>query len=302
MRQTLRKSAFPLFLLLAACTSKPEPLVLGKAALPNLVREKDRVTEIRVNARIPGTEAWRIRLARDEKKLWNLVERSDAAGSDLADSALVAHLLENLSSLIAEEEAPSGSDSIFGMTPYRVEVQLAYDDKRTETLLFGDVTGGGNSIFFRREKESTTWIGRGALVLLFASFQSPDFFALKTPYLGSYSDLSEIALEKTFGPDAGKWSVKKKPGGSWPEVVDRILHERWERMTPKADVSSPDWRLRFTISGLPEQTLEIFFAPDGVYGRNPARTSQTMVLYPDFAAALRAFTQARFTPVKSSTK
>src|SRR5690606_23672919 len=90
-------SLIPFFALLAvgagtvACTSRPEPLAPTKPVLPKLVKEG--VSEIIVNARPPGTPAWRARLVRG-KSGWEVAERSDDPGErDLADAALVDHLL-----------------------------------------------------------------------------------------------------------------------------------------------------------------------------------------------------------------
>jgi hypothetical protein len=67
------------------------------------------------------------------------------------------------------------------------------------------------------------------------------------------------------------------------------------------DLDAADWRITVrTAAGV--ETLTIVFVLNDVYARNPARSNRALALYPEFAGALRAFTQARFTPLKSRTK
>lgn len=307
----------------SGCTSKPESPVIGHPVLPTLARDHQAVEEILLSARLPGSPAWRVRLTRGKSGGWKLSERSDFPGTtDIADAALADHLLELLSTFTTEEEAASSSESVTGLNPYQVEIRLR---SRTEskpkevTLQFGEPTSSGTTIYFRREGESKAWVGRGGLILLFASFQSPEFFAWKMPYLGASTAVSQIELEKTAAPDAGSWVFKRdfhtsiwaNPEGapthvSRPsEILERLLHQRIVKTLPAPPTDLPkvpDWRIRISANGLPTQTLEIFFAVDGIYARNLARSSEVMELYPEFAGTLRDFTHFRFTPLKSRTK
>jgi hypothetical protein len=338
---SFRKNAFPLLLYsslvigtpacLPMCAPALEPLVPGRPALVGLKAAVETVDEITVNAKLPSTPAWHVQLRREVvegKTRWVFAERSDRPEfRDLADDSFVDHFLETLSTFETEAEAPQGNDSIFGFTPHRIEVRLrrknAEGKSVEDTLLLGDTTGLSNAYFRRRANEKQTWIGRGAFVSFLLNLREPDSFAWKYPYFASHEQFLGLELEKTLAPNAGKWNFTRRferdektwIAGNRPVdrettiLLERLVRQRvlaWPEETggklPSDFPTVADWRIQAVLSESESETLEIFFALDRVYGRNPKRSSRVFELYPEFAGTLRALTQLRSTQARSGTK
>jgi hypothetical protein len=337
---TFPKNAFRLLLLslvastpacLPMCAPALEPLVPGRPVLVGLKAAVETADEITVSARLPSSPAWRVQLRREilgSRKRWVFAERSDRPEfRDLADDSFVDHFLETLSTFETEAEAPKGTNEIFGFTPYRLEVRIRR--KNTEgksvedNLLLGDTTGLSNAYFRRSPSETPTWIGRGAFVAFVGNLREPDSFAWKYPYSAAHDQFLGLELEKMLAPAAGKWGFTRRFEGdekNWivgsrpvdretAIVLERLIRQRvlaWPEETagklPSDFPSEPDWRIRANLADGESETLEIFFALDRVYGRNPKRSTRVFELYPEFAGTLRAFTQLRSTQARSGIK
>jgi hypothetical protein len=342
-----RKNAFPLLsltLLLASvsaclptCAPPLEPLAPGRPVLTGLKATVAEIEEISVQAKLPSSPAWQIRLRREERggrRRWVFAERSDRPGfQDLADDAFIDHFLETLSTFEAEEKAGEGTDEIFGLAPYRLDVRIRRKDADgkalEQTLLLGDATGLSNAYFRRRADEKETWVGRGAFVSFVGNLREPESFAWKHPYLASHEEVKALTLEKSAEPNAGKWIFNRrferdekvwsagakdgKPATDAKAVdrdtalmIERLLRQRilgWPDESPAPELlEKADWTIRLETAEPGEETLDVYFVLDRIYARNPKRTPRLMELYPEFAGTLRAFTQLRSTQVKSGTK
>lgn len=307
----------------SACTRKTLPPLASEApVLASIDGPKPAAIEsLEVSVRTPSDPAWRIRAEKRGSGEWELTYRSDEPTlRDRADARFISHFLELLSTFSAEQKADPGSDSTFGFSPYRVEIRVRAGDKES-ILLFGDPVS--SQIYFRRDvggkvgreakAEPDTWLGRGGLILFLGNLQNPGAFQYKSIFLEPYDAYERIELEKKEGADRGLW-VLNRVDGSWLNegrainaeqaiILEKLLRQRFIKLLPVPNLfpSTPDWTLRLFSQGKTE-TIAITFAPDQALAVNPARSSSAAELYPEFAGALRAFTQARFTSVKSGIK
>jgi hypothetical protein len=338
-----QKNVFPLLsltLLLASisaclptCAPPLEPLVPSRPVLTGLKATTADVEEIAIQAKLPSSPAWQIRLRREERggrRRWVFAERSDRPGfQDLVDDAFIDHFLETLSTFEAEEKAGEGTDEIFGLAPYRLDVRIlrkGADGKMLEqSLLLGDATGLSNAYFRRRASEKETWVGRGAFVSFVGNLREPESFAWKHPYLASHEEVTTLTLEKTSPPNEGKWIFNRRferdekvwsAGKNASDtkgvdrdtalMIERLLRQRifgWPDESPAPELlAKPDWTIRLETAAAGEENLDVFFVLDRIYARNPKRTPRLIELYPEFAGTLRAFTQFRSTQTKSGTK
>lgn len=264
-----------------------------------------KIDRLEISARFPGVEAWTAGLEKSADGVWRMA-------GDRADGKLVGHFLEVLETFATEAAGARGNDASFGLNPYRMEIRFT-SGGATKVLRLGDLTGTFG-IYFRAGEKGEPWIGRGALIAFLPTIESPEAFRLKAPFALSFDEVRTLTLEKTTNPGAGHWTFERR-GEAWisenrplaPEtsaILERIARQRLEKLGAPpvaADFSRPDWQITVR-SEKTEETLEIVFALGEVLGRNPARSDRSLVLYPEFAGALRAFTQARFTPVRSRTK
>lgn len=306
-----------------ACTRNPLPPLAAEApVLAAMGAPKPAAIEsIEVSMRTPSDPAWRIRAEKRGVENWELTYRSDEPTlRDRADARFIDHFLEVLSTFSAESKADAGSDSTFGFSPYRVEIRLRAGDQES-ILLFGDPVS--SQIYFRRElggkvgreskTEQDTWLGRGALILFLGNLQNPGAFQYKSIFLEPYEVYDRIELEKKQGADRGRW-ILERVDGSWLNqgrsingdqamIVEKLLRQRFIQLVsvPVDLPRIPDWTLRLSSKGQTE-TVAITFTPGHALAVNPARSKSAAELYPEFAGALRAFTQSRFTPDKSGTK
>lgn len=300
---------------LGGCTRAPDDvaLPLGRPVIEALgVPARGPFSRLEIAARPPGVTAWNARL---EKGLngWRIFSRSDRPGDpgDLADSKLVDHFLEIVGTFSTEATAGAGNDSIFGLNPYRLEIRI--DAPTGKTLQIGD-PAGTNGVYFRVGSTGTVGVGRGALIAFLPTLETPDSLVAKSPFFAPLEEIASIRLEKLEGAARGTWEFDRADDG-WRQgksplsadrnaLLDRVFRQRLVRVLPAGEspeLAHPDWRLTvFTARG--EETLALAFNLDQVLGRNPARSDRRLELYPEFAGALRAFTQARFTPRRSGTK
>jgi hypothetical protein len=306
----------------AGCTREmPEPdLTLGRPALGTAATSGNpALSRLEISARPPGTRAWNVRLERGINGTWRIESRSDLPGDpgDLADTKLVDHFLEILGTFNTEAPSGGGNDAVFGMNPPRMEIRLG-EPKGAKVIRLGETTGP-NGIYFRVGSDSTTtavktWIGRGALLAFLPILETPDSFVEKSPYFAPIETIQSVSLAKLEGKDRGSWEFNRD-GPRWfdgkvpldeakGELVERIFRQRLVHVLPameNPDLAHPDWKITVrTAEG--EETLTIAFLLNSVYARNAARSNRALELYPEIAGALRAFTQARFTPRKSGTK
>lgn len=310
--------------LVSGCTEKNATVRLpfGKpvlassgAPLPASIRQ------LEISARPPSVTGWHVRLAKGDDGKWRITRRSDEAGADptseLADGKLIRHFVETLGTFITEGEAGRGNGASFGLNPYRTEVRFGAEEA-DRVLRLGD-PWEMNGIYFRLgEAETSTWTGRGALIAFLPTLDTPDAFRLKTPY-ASEDEIESLALEKLTEPGRGTWSFVRS-GRGWREGdrelseestarVERIFRQRVLRIRARTEgrdgeiplPAVPDWRITYRFHAGAE-TLSIFYQLDEVVGTNPARTGALIELYPEFAGALRSFTQSRFTSRRSGTK
>ncbi len=313
------------------------PLTPGKPLLASMgAPTRAEITRIQVSVRFPSVTPWQAEIFRspgaEGGTQWR-VRRSDRPGAEeSADDLLVAHFLETLESVVVEGEAGKGTDETFGFKPHRIEVRLEKTDALKPTpptlLRFGDPVGG-HSLFFRRDSETRTWIARGAWMALLPNLQASDAFSLKNYWTGKYEDLRRVRLEKHLDPAAGAWEITREPPAPgaandyapWKQgernlsaaqiaVLERVLRQRTLDTAPggmasadsEPDFSRPDWTLTLDFAGSPPQTFLVFFPLGRVVGKSAAADGKLREFHPEFAGALRAFTQSRFTPVKSRTK
>lgn len=315
LRQALPASLlFFALILLPSCSKKEvnDP-VLNRPLFVGLAPET--IEDIEISMRPFSGEAWRVRLKREGKASWKLVERSDQPGvSDLADSPFVEHLLKTLITFATEAKAGKGTDKTFGFTPFRVEIQL---NKKT-VLHLGD-PADNDGIFFRRDADSSPYIGRGALVAFLGHMQTPAAFQLKSAYLGRFEEYQLLELEKLEGKDRGHWAFMEK-NDRWISraaptrrltdeqraLLERIFRQRIQGLATPTPIlpKQPDWILRVGGEGAlaQPQEISIYFILDQIFGMNPQRGNRAVEFYPELAGALRAFTQAEFTRVKSEIK
>lgn len=319
LRQHLCHPAFFAFYFFACSAPHADTPVIGASVLTGFAPES--VSEMEVSMRPPSHAAWRVRLQRTSDSEWRLLNPQGT--SDLADAPLIEHFLKVLATFTTEAKAGNGTDEIFGFTPYRVEIRIksktGVNGPEKETLLLlGDPTGS-TEIFFRREAKAPPFIGRGALIVFLGHLQASSAFHLKSPFLGRYEDCTRIEFEKHERMGKGRW-VFDREGGKWrqssgkailkPEqeaLIERILRQRIlhvENPVLPTLPTKPDWTLRI-VSGngnTPSQEVGIFFLLDQIFAVNPQRGKLPVELYPEFAGALRLFTQAEFTRVKSGIK
>ncbi len=306
----------------AGCTrEKLEPdLPVGRPALGTAATSGNpSLSHLEISARPPGIRAWTVGLERGLNGTWRLESRSDRPGDsgDLADTKLVDHFLEILGTFATEAPSGGGNDAVFGMNPPRMEIHLG-EPKDEKVLRLGETTGP-NGIYFRLGAETPnsnpkTWIGRGALIAFLPTLETPDSFVEKSPYFAPIETIQSVTLAKLEGKDRGTWEFNRN-GPRWSagkiplddtknELVERIFRQRLIHVLPATenpDLAHSDWKITVrTAEG--EETLTIGFLLNSVYARNPARSHRALELYPELAGALRAFTQARFTPRKSGTK
>jgi hypothetical protein len=275
----------------------------------------ESISRLEISARPPGISAWNARLEKDATGRWHLVARTDRAGdtSDLADQKLVRHFLEVVGSFATEAPAGTGNDAGFGLNPYRMEIR-ASDLGSTKILRLGDPVGLTGIYFRVGEASKKTWIGRGALIAFLPTLETPDAFLDKLPYSVSLDEIRGVRLEKLREPDRGVWNFSRN-GDRWfvgklplsaekAGLLERIVRQRVVRVLPlsnRPDFRHPDWKITVRTAG-GEETLAVTFVLNDIFAANPARSDRGLELYPEFAGALRAFTQARFTSRKSETK
>jgi hypothetical protein len=244
-----------------------------------------------------------------------MVSRSDrpADPGDLADTKLVNHFLEILGTFATESRAGTGNDAVFGMTPFRLEAKLG-EGKSATILRLGELTGA-NEVYFRvGANPSKTWIGRGALIAFLPMIETPDALVEKSPFFADLDAVQSVRLEKLERPDSGVWDFGHSDGhwlaGKIPlseekaAILERIFRQRLVHILApgeSADLAHPDWKLTIH-TGRGEESLSVAFLLNDVIAKNPARSERALALYPEMGGALRAFTQARFTPRKSGTK
>ncbi|MBC7384934.1 MAG: hypothetical protein H7301_02080 [Cryobacterium sp.] len=321
---------FCLWGLLSSCTEKLDPLPIGQPTLLGMRGPSSAAIErLEVSLRAPATPAWHVRVEKSVTGTWKLTSRSDGEEKgDVADRKLVEHFLETLNTLSTEGPAGSGTNATFGFEPYRVEVRAATSQKET-ILQFGDPTG--DSIYFRRsadgkpgqvaKPENKTWIVRGALIPFFGHLKSPAAFQLKSPWISEIESIARVILTNASSLPEKTWTFERR-GNDWKHgnsllsgidstSLDQILHQRLVRLVSadsakKENLSvlteKPDWTIRVVDTQGKEETLFVSLILNQTYGRNPVRTDRFIELYPEFATAIRAFTQARFTPDKSGIK
>lgn len=268
---------------------------------------------VEIASRPPGFPAWNARIRREVDGSWRFISRSDGAGlpGDLADARLVEHFLEITSTFTTDEAAPKGNDASFGFNPYRLEIRVG--TPITEVLQLGEPTGV-NGVYFRIGSTGRPWIGRGALITFLSSLQTPEALALKSPFRAPLDEIASVKLAKVEGKQRGSWEFSRS-AGQWMQgekslteekelVIERVFRQRLIQVLPVKelpDLNRPDWKLTVrTARG--EETLDLIFSLNNVFAKNPARADRALELYPEMAGALRAFTQARFTPRKSGTK
>ena len=302
------------FLTTAGCTRDPAEinLPIGRPVFDALgAPAGGATTAIDLASRAPGIAPWSARL---EKKsgVWRIAARSDRPGDagDLADGKLVDHLLEIVSTFTTEATAGNGNDASFGLNPYRLEIRLG---EKARLFQLGDPTGT-NEIFFRVGARGQAYVGRGALIAFLPTLRTPDDFVSKSPFLAAVEEFRSVRLEKLHTPDRGVWEFARA-GNQWLAgkiplnqektiTVDRIFRQRLLRVLPEStlpELADPDWRL--VVRGANgDETLAIAFPLNEVVAKNTGRIDRALALYPEMAGALRAFTQARFTPLKSGTK
>jgi hypothetical protein len=301
----------------AACTKESPKIALaiGKPVFASVGAPAPHlITEFDIAVRAPSIPAWSASLRKDPSGSWRVVSRSEQKtienGGELADTKLVAHLLEILSTFATEAEAGPGNDAAFGFSPYRLEIRYGSATQK-KLLLLGDPTGP-NSIYFRVNDSNSTWIGRGALIAFLPTIESPDAFIQKRPFAMVDDEVRELEIEKA--DPAGVWRFKREQG-SWKQstggaltneksaILERLFRQRITKTVSEGRLAldKPDWVLTYR-SASAEEHLTISFELDRILGRNPARTSETLEFYPELAGTLRAFTQARFSPLKSTSK
>lgn len=322
MKPARFRSAFSLFasalLALAGCTREAaEPdLPLGRPVLESAAGAPlGPVIRIELSARFPGVDAWNARLEREASGAWRMTSRSDAPSEagDLADSALVEHFLETLSTFATESPAAAGNDASFGLNPFRLEIRVS-DGVSARVLRLGDPVSSNGVAFRIGERTAKTWVGRGALIAMLPTVERPDALLSKSPYFAPIDAFRSVRIEKLRAPNRGVWEFERE-GDRWRAgktalddaknaVLERIFRQRLLRVLSPSDhpdLDSADWKITVrTSSG--EETLTIVFVLNDVDARNPTRSDRALALYPEFAGALRAFTQARFTPRRSGTK
>ncbi len=305
-----------LLLCTQGCTSKeslkptPSQPVLKGISIEN-------VSEIEVSMKPISDSAWRARVVREGYADWKLIERSDQPGvTDRADTEFISHFLKLLSTFSTETKADKGNDADLGFSPYRAEIRLKFPalDKTPEKMIslsLGNPTGAAD-IYFRTESSSATYIGKGAFVAFLGNMQTAQALQHKSPFLGKFEEHTGLGLEKLVGKDSGNWAFTRKNGewaGITPEqgmLIERIFRQRINRIVTENLIlpNRPDWVLRIDGDGklAQPQEIQIYFSLDQVLAVNKLRGKTVMELYPEMAGALRAFTQAGFTPVKSRIK
>lgn len=308
---------------LAACSFQPSDpdLPLGRPVIDAILSPPHELpSHLEIAARPPGVAAWRTRLDRkrtpqggEKDAVWKITNRSDGQGvpDDLADSKLVDHFLEVLGTFVTEAPADHGNDATFGLNPYRMEIQIGESPEKA--LQLGDAAGP-NGIYFRIGPKGKVWIGRGALVLFLPTLETPDHLVDRSPFFAALKDVQSVRLEKLLGKDRAAWEFSHS-GEHWmlgktplseenSTLLERIFRQRLIHVLPVTDLPDfhrPDWSLKIrTPRG--EETLELTFSLNQVFAKNPERSNYWLELFPEFAGALKAFTQARLTPVKSGTK
>lgn len=307
--------------LLSGCSREPsEPsLPFGRSALSAAgLPAATSLKSLEVSARFPGIAPWTVRLER-VGDAWVILSRSDRGdGRELADAKLVAHLLSVLDTFATEGEAGKAPAGDLGFNPYRVEFRAP---GAPEPLLQLGEASGANGVAFRVAGGKKVWIGRGALFAFLPAIETPDAFAHKLPYALDFESIDSVRLEKTSGKGRGAWEflrggeawfardakgVAKRPlTGEKAAILERIFHQRLLAVLPIArlpDLAHPDWKITVRSQSGREETLDLLFAQNNVFGFNSVRSERSLQLYPEFAGTLRAFTQARFTPLKSGTK
>jgi hypothetical protein len=305
---------FGLYAAISGCTSSAPTLELspGHPVLANIgAPSASAIDRLEITARLPSIPAWTLRLRKDDLGVWRMTSRSDLpdSGADLADAKLVTHLIEILESFTSESSSQNGTDASFGMTPYIFEARLS-SGTTTKILRLGELVGP-TGIYFRVGEESKkTWIGRGAIIPFLATLSTPDSFISKSPYTIEVPGVETLTLEKLVDPGRGRWTFKRD-GDLWlngekklsledSARIERVARQRVHHLASASesiDFTHPDWRITMGT-----ETMDVLFHLNSVYGKNVKRSERALVLYPEFAGALRAFTQARFTPVKSGTK
>lgn len=300
-------------LLFSACSaSHVDTPIVGASVLTEFAPES--VTEMEIAMRPFSHAAWRVHLKRTSDTEWKLTDPQGS--SDLANGPLIEHFLKVLMTFTTEAKPGDGTDEIFGFTPYRAEIRIK---SKKETLLLLGNPSGNTGIFFRREAKAPTFIGRGALLAFLGHIQTASAFHHPSPFLGTYEDYTHIELEKNEGKEKGRW-IFNREGGHWrgdegkvlaPEkaaLIEKILRQRILNVenptTPPTFTGKPDWTLRITSTKatIPPQEVGVFFVLDQVFASNHQRKNTPLELYPEFAGALRLFTQAGFTRVKSGIK
>ncbi|MBS1964166.1 MAG: hypothetical protein JST04_18280 [Bdellovibrionales bacterium] len=307
--------------LFAGCTREAsEPsLPLGRPALSSAgLPAAASMNALEISARLPGIAPWKVRLERSGGA-WMTFSRSDRPQDrELADSKLVDHLLEVLDTFATEAEAGKAPEGELGFNPYRVEFRVPGAPR--PLLELGEASGP-NGVAFRVAGGKKIWIGRGALLAFLPAFEKPDAFSNKLPYALDFDAIDSVRLEKTAGKGRGAWEFLRA-GDEWfareskgfgkkplpaekAAILERVFHQRLLALLPISrlpDLAHPDWRITVRNQSGREEMLELLFAQNNVFGFNPVRSNRSLQLYPEFAGSLRAFTQARFTPLKSGTK
>lgn len=298
------------------CTREPTDfdLPIGRTVIEALgVPPKGPHSYLEITARPPGSPAWKATLRKDSEGAWRFEMRSDALGEtgDLADTNLVDHFVELVGTFTTEEAAPNGNDAVFGLNPYRMEIRLGAPN--LPSLQLGEPTGA-TGLYFRIGPKGNVRIGRGALITYLETLDSAEAIGLKSPYRASLPEFISVRLRKHHGKDRGEWEFLRADGrwfiGKSPleagkaSFLERVFRQRLFQVLPVKDLPDlvrPDWTLTVRTP-LGEETLALHFHLNSVFAKNLARSNRALELYPEMAGALRAFTQARFTPVKSGTK
>lgn len=300
----------------SGCTREPDEITLppGRPVIHALgVPPAGPHSRIEISARPPGSPAWSATLTKDAEGAWRFTSRSDAKGAigDLADSKLVEHFIGIVGTFVTEEQAPRGNDAVFGLNPYRMEIRLG--PPPASLLQLGEPTGA-NGLYFRIGPKGNVWIGRGALITFLTTLDSPEALSLRSPFRAVFEEIQSVRLKKHAGKDRGEWAFQRAENrwlaGKTPlsaeksAILERIFRQRLLQVLPVVDLpdlAHPDWTLTVR-SAKGEENLALIFSLNNVFAKNAARSERALELYPEMAGALRAFTQARFTPVKSGTK